>query len=207
MKKRSQFRKLILAVILFSLLAVTAVYTHQAFADSNPVIRLTLDNDSQFDFILYIFGKNYGNVYSMTVPPYSEGKLFIQPDSYDYYMEVCNYSTFGVFDLWTFQTIHAPICGAKAAGFSNKPHHIDVSRLLKPVWVKIRNMTGEDVGLYLRTQEDHHFLNLKAGEHLQVLLKKEPGVDYVYSFQACGGQLITGYYTPRQTPPLDLKCP
>jgi len=206
-KKRPQFEKIIVAIIFIAVLAGTAVFVRTALADSNNVIRLSLVNDSQFDFILYIYGKNHGHEYSITLPPYSDGKLFIQPDEYDYYMEVCNYSKFGQLDLWTFQTIHAPVCGGKAAGFTNKAHHIDVSQLVKPVWVTIRNMTGEDVEVYLRTQDDHHYLNLEAGEHLKVLLKKEPGIDYVYSFLACGDQLISGYYTPRQTPPLDLKCP
>ena len=207
MKNRSQIQKLIVAVVIVAVLAVSAIFASRALADTNPVVRLTMVNNSQFDFTLHITGQKYSYEYKMTLPPHSDGKLFIQPDEYDYYMEACNYSKFGELDLRTFQTIHVPVCGGKAAGFSNKPHHIDVSKLVKPVWVKIRNMTGQEVGLYLRTQEDHHFLTLKAGEHLKVLLKKEAGIDYVYSFLGCGDQLITGYYTPRQTPPLDLKCP
>ena len=207
MKNRSKFGKLFFITVVITMMVVTLVFVRQAAAESNSIIRLSLVNDSQFDFVLYIFGVNHGEEYEITVPPYSNGKLFIQPDAYDYYMEICNYSKSGQFDLFNFQTIHAPICGGKAEGFTHKPHHIDLSQIIKPVRVKIRNMTGEDVGVYLRTQIDHHFLNLKAGEHLEVLLRKEPGIDYVYSFFGCGDQLISGYYTPRQTPPLDLKCP
>ena len=207
MENKSRFRKLFFFLVIACVMVATIVFVRQATAESDQVIRLTLVNDSQFDFILYIYGKNHKQEYRATVAPYTTDKLFIEPDEYEYYMEVCNYSKLGQFDLWTFQTIHAPVCGGKAEGFTHKAHHIDVSQLIKPVRVTIRNMTGEDVELYLRTQEDHHFLNLVAGEHLQVLLKKEPGIDYVYSFLGCGDQLISGYYTPRQTPPLDLKCP
>lgn len=207
MKKRTHLRLVIFAIILVAVLGVSAIFAGNALADVKPIIRLGFVNNSQFDAILHIYGKNYGNEYSLVLPPYSEGKLFIKPDEYSYYMEACNYSKMGEMDLWTFQTIHVPVCGGKAVGYHNKPHHIDVSRLFKPVWVKIRNMTGETVELYLRRIDDHHFLTLEPGEHLELILWKEPGIDYVYSFQACGGKLITGYYTPRQTPPLDLKCP
>jgi hypothetical protein len=207
MNKRTRIRFAIFAIVLVAVLGVSAVFASSALADVKPIIRLTVVNSSQFDFSLYIFGENYGNEYTMNVPPYSQSKIFIKPDEYSYYMEACNYSKFGEMDLWVFQTLHVPVCGGKAAGYQNKSHHIDISKIFKPVRVKIRNMTGQAVELYLRTMDDHHFLTLEQGEHLEVILRKESGIDYVYSFLACGDQLITGYYTPRQTPPLDLVCP
>jgi hypothetical protein len=207
MKKRIQLRLFIFAIVFAAVLGVSAVFAGSALADVKPIISLAMINDSQFESILHIYGKNYGNHYSLILTPYSDSKLFIIPDEYTYTLKACNHTKTGELDLWTFQTIHVPVCGGKAVGFHNKPHHIDVSNLFKPVWVLIRNMTGEDVELYLRRIDDHHFLTLEAGEHLDIILWKEDGIDYVYSFVACGGKLITGYYTPRQTPPLDLKCP
>jgi len=207
MNKTTRIRIAVFAILLVAVLGATALFTRNAFAEETPVIRLTVINTSQFPFTLYIYGEGYGKEYSMKVPAYSDAKIFIQPDMYAYYMEACNYEKSGKMDLTVFQTLHIPVCGGKAAGYRNMSHHIDVSRLVKPVWVKIRNQTGEAVELYLRTQSDHHFLKLDSGEILELILRKEEGVQYVYSFLACGGQLVTGYYTPRQTPPLDLKCP
>jgi hypothetical protein len=207
MNRTTRIRIAVFAIFLVALMGATALVTRNAFAEEAPVIRLTVINTSQFPFTLYIYGEGHGKEYMMKVPAHSDDKIFIQPDMYAYYMEACNYEKNGTMDLTVFQTLHIPVCGGKAAGFRNKSHHIDVSRLVKPVWVKVRNKTGEAVELYLRTTEDHHFLKLESGEILELILKKEEGVQYAYSFLACGGQLITGYYTPRQTPPLDLKCP
>jgi len=207
MNTRTRIRFTIFAIVLVAVLGASAAFATTALADVKPIIRLTVVNTSQFDFYLNMYGENYGNEYTMNVPAYTQSKIFIKPDEYSYYMEACNYSKFGEMDLWTFQTLHVPVCGGKAAGYTHKAHHIDVSQIFKPVKVKIRNHTGQAVGLYLRTQDDHHFLNLEQGEHLEVILRKEAGIDYVYSFLACGNQLITGYYTPRVTPPLDLVCP
>jgi hypothetical protein len=122
-------------------------------------------------------------------------------------MEACNYSKFGTMDLSTFQTIHVPVCGGRAEGFKHKTHHIDVATLVKPVRVTIDNKTGENVGIYLRTLEDDHFLNFEPGESMELILRQEPGIQYVYSYVACGGQLISGYYYPLYRVPLELKCP
>jgi hypothetical protein len=207
MKKSARTRITVFAVLLVAIIGISVIFTTNVLADEKPIIRLTVVNTSQFPFTLYIYGDNKGNEYSIDVPAYTDGKLFIKPDIYSYYMEVCNYTKNGTMDLSVFQTLHIPVCGGKAAGYRNKSHHIDVSRFVKPVRSKVRNQTGQAVELYLRTQDDHHFLTLESGEILEVILKKEEGIQYVYSFLACGDQLITGYYTPRQTPPLDLKCP
>jgi hypothetical protein len=175
-------------------------------ADANKsIIRISVDNASQFPFSLYLYGD--AGEYSIKVPARSDGKIFIKPGEYYYYMEACNYTKFGNMDLSTFQTIHIPVCGGRAAGYKHKSHHIDVATIVKPVRIRVRNKTGDEVGVYLRTMDDHHFLNFKQGEIQEVILRKEPDTRYVYSFQACGGQLITGYYTPLVRIPLDLKCP
>jgi hypothetical protein len=207
MKKSSRIRITVFVVMLAVIIGASAIFTSNVLADEKSIIRLTVVNTSQFPFSLYIYGDSNGDEYSLDVPAYSDGKIFIKPDIYSYFMEACNYTKNGKMDLSVFQTLHVPVCGGKAVGFQNKSHHIDVSRIVKPVRAKVRNQTGQAIELYLRTQDDHHFLTLDSGEILEVVLKKEEGVQYVYSFLACDDQLITGYYTPRQTPPLDLKCP
>jgi len=207
MFKNSRFRFIVFAFLFAAIIAASVVFTSNVLADTKSVVKFKVENDSQFPFIIFMYGEEQGREYSMTVPAYSKDKVFVVPDTYSYLMEACNYAKNGTFDLSVFQTLHVPVCGGKAAGYRNKSHHIDVSRLVKPVRSKIRNQTGETVELYLRTVDDHHFLTLDAGEIMEVILKKEEGIQYVYSFVACDGQLVTGYYTPRVTPPLDLKCP
>ncbi len=205
MKKNARIRYTIFAVLLIAILGVSAALTTDALAETKPIIRITVLNTNQFDFYLYLYGA--GQEYTINVPAHTSGKTFIVPGEYSYYMEACNYTKYGKMDLSVFQTIHVPVCGGRAAGFRHKSHHIDVSTIMKPVRVTIRNKTGEDVGVYLRTMDDHHFLNFTRGEIIEVILKKEAGIQYVYSFQACGGQLVTGYYTPLVSLPFDLKCP
>jgi len=208
MKKKTRIRLAVFAVILFAVFGIAALSTSAVLAEgvTKSIVRLSVVNTSQFDFYIYLYGSG-GVEYTLSVPAGTDEKIFIQPGEYQYYMEACNYSKFGSMDLSTFQTIHVPVCGGRAAGFKHKPHHIDVSTIIKPIRIKVRNKTGDNVGVYLRTVDDHHFLNLVPGEVLEVFLRKEEGVQYVYSFQACGGKLITGYYTPLARIALDLKCP
>ena len=207
MFNNSRIRFIVFVLMFAAIIAASVVFTSNVLADTKDVVRFKVENDSQFPFIIFMYGEESGKEYSMTVPAYSKDKVFVVPDTYSYLMESCNYANQGTLDLSVFQTLHVPVCGGKAAGYRNKAHHIDASRFVKPVRSKIRNQTGETVELYLRTVDDHHFLNLDAGEIMEVILKKEEGIQYVYSFLACGDQLITGYYTPRVTPPLDLQCP
>jgi len=201
MKKKTRIR---LTVLLIFLMA--AIFTSSAMAGSTYVTRFTVFNNSQFPFYIYLYGAG-GTEYSLDVAAHSKGKLFINPGEYSYYMEACNYSKFGKFDLSTFQTLHVPVCGGRAEGYKHKTHHIDVATLIKPVRITINNKTGENVGLYLRTLDDHHFLNFTPGDSMELILLQETGVQYVYSFQACGGQLVSGYYTPLHRIPLNLECP
>jgi hypothetical protein len=205
MKKRTTIRLTAFVVLLIAIAGISAIFTTDALAETENVIRVTVLNSSQFDFYLYLYG--VGGEYTFDVPARSNAKFFINPGEYSYYMETCNYSTNGKMNLSVFQTIHVPVCGGRAAEKGTKFHHIDVSKIVKPVRVKVRNKTGENVGVYLRTMEDDHFLNLTRGEVIEVILRKEAGIQYVYSFLGCGGQLVAGYYTPLVRIPLDLKCP
>lgn len=203
MKMKTRIRLTVLTIILVAVLFASSAL---AADEAKSIIRLSVINSSQFDFYLYLYGSG-GEEYTLSVPAYTSGKAFIYPGEYSYYMEACNYSKFGTLDLSTFQTLHVPVCGGRAAGFKHKTHHIDVATLVKPVRIQVRNKTGENVGVYLRTQEDHHFLNFEPGEIIELILKKEEGTQYVYSFQACDGELVSGYYTPLNRIPLDLECP
>jgi len=198
-------RLVIFAIMLFALVGGLVLTTEAALADSKPsTIRLAFVNTSQFDFYLELYGQY---TYKILIPANTEGKLFIKRGYYDYYMEACNYAKTGVIDLTKFQTLHIPVCGGRAEGFKHKEHHIDIATYIKPIRITIHNKTGEEIGVYFRTQTDHHFLNFEIGEVKELIVLREEGVDYVYSFQACGGQLITGYYTPRVVPHLVLECP
>jgi hypothetical protein len=202
MKKITRIRLTVLAVILF---AVVFAGSAMAADSASSVVRLSVVNNSQFPFYLYLYGGGYE--YTLEVPAYTSDKEFVYPGEYSYYMEACNYSKFGTMDLSTFQTIHVPVCGGRAEGYKHASHHIDVATLVKPVRVTINNKTGENVGVYLRTLEDDHFLNFVPGESMELILRQEPGIQYVYSYLACGGQLISGYYYPLFRVPLELKCP
>jgi hypothetical protein len=205
MTRNARLRLTTFAVLLIAILGFSAAFTTDALAETKPVIRITVLNNSQFPFYLYLYGG--GEEFTLQVPARSSEKYFITPGEYSYYMEACNYSKFGKMDLSVFQTIHVPVCGGRAAQKASKFHHIDVSTIMKPVKVKVRNKTREDIGVYIRTIEDHHFLNLVKGEVIELILKKEEGIQYVYSFYACDGQLVVGYYSPLARWPLDLKCP
>lgn len=201
MKKTTRIRLIILILVL-----MTMIFTSTVLAGTTYVIRFTVVNNGQFPFHITLYGAG-GKEYSLNVAAYDTGKLFIDPGEYSYYMEACNYTKYGKFDLSTFQTLHVPVCGGRAEGYKHASHHIDLATILKPVRVTIDNETGENVGLYLRTLNDHHFLNFTPGESMELILRKEADIQYVYSFQACGGQLISGYYTPAFRIPLVLECP
>lgn len=204
MTRNARLRLTIFAVLLIAILG-SAAFATDALAGTKPDIRITILNNSQFSFYLYLYGG--GEEFTLRVPARSSEIYFITPGEYYYYMEACNYTKSGNMDLSVFQTIHIPVCGGRASQKASKFHHIDVSTIMKPVRVKVRNKTGENVGVYIRTIEDHHFLNLVKGEVTELILKKEEGIQYVYSFFACDGQLVVGYYSPLTRWPLDLKCP
>lgn len=204
MKQHVRIKLSVFITLIIAILGVSAIFATDALAEPS-IIRVSVVNTSQYDFYLYLYGG--GADYTFDVPANSTAKYFITPGVYSYFMEACNYSKSGTMDLSVFRTIHIPTCGGRASEYRSKFHHIDVSQIMKPVNVRVRNKTGEDVSVYLRTLDDHHFLNLTKGEMVELILRKEPGIQYVYSFLGCGGQLVAGYYTPLVRIPLDLKCP
>jgi hypothetical protein len=205
MKKIFRSRLVIFAIFLIAILGITVVFTESALAEKTGVVRLSVINRSQFEFSLDLYGPGS---YSLSVPAKSDGKVFVDRNEYSYVMEVCNYVKTGTINMNIWQKIHVPPCGGKGVA-RPKLHHIDTSKIVKPIRITVKNKTGEKVDVYLRTIDDHHFLKFETGEVKTVIVKKEDGVaqDYVYSFQGCGDGLITGYYTPRVTPPLILECP
>ena len=117
-------------------------------------------------------------------------------------MTTCNRTTSGTLNLNIFQTMHVPVCGGNAGTIGGKHHNIDVSDYLKIVKIKIRNKTHQDIRLYLRTLDYHHYLNLEPKEVTTLNVVRDR---YVYSDLACG-ELEAGYYEARVYIPLDLKC-
>jgi len=188
-------------VVLIALIVITAVPTAEAFAEiaKPPYVRLSIINESQFEFSISIYGPEY---HYITVPAGASDFILVKRDWYKFTMNACNYTETGTLNMNMEQTIHVPICGGRAFAPVYKPHHVDVADYIKPIKAKIRNKTGELVGIYIRTIDEHHFLNIDAGEIQYVILLKK---QYAYSYLACG-ELQVGYYTPFVSVPFDLTC-
>ena len=133
--------------------------------------------------------------------PDSKGYVIVPRGVYKFNLEACNHTSSGVLDLTMQQTMYAPVCGGKAVA-NPKPHKIDVAEYIKPVRVEIVNKTWEPVKLYLRTLENHYYLNLEPRETIYQIVPRDR---YVYSFVACD-DLEAGYYNARVYIPLELKC-
>jgi len=195
-------RKPFLTAVLIVLIAVLAVPATTALADDDekpPDVRLTIINESQFEFSIFLYGPEQ---HSISVPAQATYVTFVSREWYSFSMNACNFTEVGTLNMTMEQTIHVPICGGRAFAPVYRPHHVDVADYIKPLNLKIRNKTGSPVGLYIRTLDEHHFLNFDTGEiQYQILLKKQ----YVYSYYACG-QLYAGYYTPYVSIPFDLTC-
>lgn len=200
--QKSQVRLLVFAILLIALLSILAAPTDIAVADDAkpPFVRLTIINNSQFDFSLVLYGPDQ---YNFSIPAHSDGSWIVKRGMYSSVMRACNISKVGTLDMSIFQIIHVPVCGGNAGAKGDKHHHIDVADYIKPVKIKIRNKTSEPIGLYIRTLERHFFLNLEPNEIQYLILPKD---QYVYSYVVCE-QLVSGYYSPKVTPPFDLKCP
>ena len=166
MKKISRSRLVLFAVLLIAILGITAVYAESALAEKTGVVRLTVINQTQFEFSIDLYGPDS---YTITVPPKSDGKIFVDRNEYSYVMEVCNYVKTGTLNMNIWQKLYAPPCGGRALK-NQKLHHVDVSKIVKPVRITVRNKTGEDVAVYIRTQDDHHFLNFKTGSSGNLVL-------------------------------------
>lgn len=200
--QKIHIRLTVFAILLVAILAISSAPNNIALADDAkpPFVRLTVINKSQNEFSLILYGPDQ---YTISVPARSDGSWIVDRGMYSFVMRACNISKTGTLDMSIYQIIHVPICGGNAGAKGDKHHHIDVAEYIKPVKIKIRNKTFEPIGLYIRTLERHYFLNLEPREIQYLILPKD---QYVYSYVVCE-QLVSGYYTPKVSPPFDLKCP
>ncbi|MBC8333024.1 MAG: hypothetical protein H8E28_13670 [Anaerolineae bacterium] len=169
--------------------------------DQYPYITFTIINQSQFDFSLLLYGPNS---YDITVPPYSEVNYILDRGWYAFTMGSCNLSEVGTFDFTNDKTIHVPVCGGTAGEVDRSSQHIDSSDYIRPATIKIRNQTRQNVDVYLRTLEEHHFMQFGPKE-VQLLLIEDASQTFVYSYTACG-KLYTGYTRLFVHVPFDIKC-
>jgi len=198
MKKRTITRFAVFAILVVLGLAVSAGVAQAADNSLYAPVRLTVVNNSQFDFSLILFGPDQ---VSISVTPGQTGIKVVNRGIYSFTMRSCNYSKTGTMDLSIEQTIHVPVCGGDAGTVGDKHHHIDSSDYIKPIKVRVRNKTGEVIGFYLRTMENHFFFNFEPGVTYVIVPKDQ----YVYSYVACG-KLVTGTYLTSFVIPLDLRC-
>ncbi|MEN8173203.1 MAG: hypothetical protein ABFS03_10035 [Chloroflexota bacterium] len=194
-------RNTLWAAVLIALIAALAIPAAPALAEGGkpPTVRLTIINGSQFEFSIYLYGPEQRFI---SVPAHATYVTLVSRNWYSFTMTACNHTEPGTLDLNMEQTIHVPVCGGRAFAPVYRPHHVDVADYIKPIRVKIRNQTGSPVDVYIRTLDEHHFLNLDYGEIQLAFLNKQ---QYVYSYYACG-ELYAGYYTPFVSYPFDVKC-
>jgi hypothetical protein len=205
MKKNTTIRILVLLSILIALVGTVFLPNYGALADvsKSPIIRLTILNQSQHPFTLRLYsGNNYEVAYEVTVEQYSQAIMFIERGEYSFWMRACNHIKEGTFDLSMMYTLYVPVCGGNAGARGDKPHNIDVADYIKMVKVTIRNKTKEQIGVYVRTDENHYFLNLKPNETIYQIMPKDI---YRVSYVACGDLIVTEYKSLVNAP-LDLKC-
>ncbi len=201
MKKLTSVRVSVLFAILAVLIVLLALPGSNALAEDgkSPNVRFTIINYSQHPFSINLYGPEQ---FSYTVAPYSKKVSVVPRGTYSFTMEACNHTSSGKINLNIYQTMHVPVCGGTASPVGDKPHNVDTSDYIKMVRITIRNKTHEPVRLYLRTLENHYYLNLDPSEKTTLVVPRDR---YVYSFVACG-DLEAGYYEARVAIPLDLKC-
>ena len=195
------FRTTVRIAVLIALIITVTIPATDALAEiiKPPIVGLKIINESQFEFSISIYGPEY---HFFEVPAYSTLSATVSRDVYSFTMNACNHTKTGTLDMTMEQTIHVPICGGRAIVPGYKPHHIDVADYIKPIRIRLRNKTGAHAEIYIRTLDEHHFLNLNTGEVQDVILLKK---QYVYSYLACG-ELKVGYFTPFVSLPFDLTC-
>ncbi|HBY07289.1 MAG TPA: hypothetical protein DEH22_05700 [Chloroflexi bacterium] len=201
MKKLTLARVSIFLAIFVALLLVMALPGSNALADEgqSPNVRFTILNYSHQPFSINLYGSEQ---FSYTVAPYSKLVTIVPRGTYSFTMEACKHTSSGTINLNIYQTMHVPVCGGTAKPVGEKIHDIDTSDYIKMVRITIRNKTKEPVRLYLRTLDNHYYLNLLPRETTTLVVPRDR---YVYSFVACG-DLEAGYYEARVMIPLDLKC-
>jgi len=201
MKKLTPIRISIFVAVLAVLMIALALPGANAMAndyEQNPNVRFTVINYSQHPVSVSAYGPEY---FSVEVDPYSKGSVIVPRGVYKFNMEACNHTSSGVLNLNIFQTMYAPVCGGK--GVANpKNHKIDVADYIKPVRVEIINKTWEPIRLYLRTLDNHYYLNLDPRETIYQIVPRDR---YVFSYVACD-ELQSGYYNARAKISLDLRC-
>jgi hypothetical protein len=204
MKKTTLIRGLVfiaLAMVMVSLLALPGSEVSAGTGKSTNV-RFTIINHSHKPFTITIVGKES---FTFTVASNSKEAHIVPRDTYSFTMDACGHTSSGTINLNIYQIMHVPVCGGTAGAKGDKPHHVDTSDYIKPVRITIRNKTGDKVHLYLRTIENHYYLDLDpwgAGSVVQLIVPRDR---YVYSFYACNG-LEAGYYKARVNIPLNLVC-
>jgi len=201
MKKLTLIRLSVFVVALAIIMIVLALPSENALADYGkpPNVRFTVINYSQHQFTMNAYGPED---YTFEVGPYSKRIWVVPRGTYSFVMTACNHTSSGTLNLNIFQTMHVPVCGGNAGAKGEKHHNIDASDYIKMVRITIRNKTHEDVRLYLRTLDNHYYLNLEKYEETTLVVPRDR---YVYSFVACN-DLQAGYYEARVAIPLDLKC-
>lgn len=201
MKKLTPVRLSILLAIFTVLMIALALPGGEALAGDGkpPNVRFTIINYSQHPFSINLYGSEQ---FSYTVDPYSKKIAVVPRGTYSFTMEACNHTSSGTINLNIYQIMHVPVCGGTAKPVGEKPHNIDTSDYIKMVRITIRNKTHEPVRLYLRTLDNHYYLNLDPQEKTTLVVPRDR---YVYSFVACN-DLEAGYYEARVAVPLDLKC-
>ena len=201
MKKITPIRLTIFIAVLAVLMIALALPGNNALAyedEPNPNVRFTVINHSQHPVSVSANGPEY---FSIDVSPYSKGSVIVPRGTYTFNMEACNHTSSGVLNLNIFQTMYAPVCGGKGVAVP-KNHKIDVADYIKPVRVEIINKTWEPIRLYLRTLENHYYLNLDPKETIYQIVPRDR---YVFSYLACD-DLQSGYYNARAKISLQLRC-
>ncbi len=203
MKKRMHPRHLILGLLMLALLLALALPAPaQAQGEDFTWMLLTVTNESQFDYTLYLYG---GTNYTLVVPPKTTTQFFVDKGWYAYSQVACNLTTNGTFDFTsTHYTINVPICGAPPSKSWNASLYYDTATDIRPIRIKIRNKTRLPIELYVRTLTEHHFMTFDPLETQELLLDNQDET-YAYSYVACG-ELRSGYLLPRRGIPFDLEC-
>lgn len=201
MDSQSSKRIFAFTFVLLAFLIALAVplETASAAGEKPPYVRFTVINNSQFDFSISLFGTQN---YTISVPAHSQGFWIVDRGWYSFSMTSCNFTETGTINLTIPKTMHVPVCGGRALANVYKPYQVDVANFIKPIRVEVVNETFEEIGVYIRTLEKDHFLNLEPKGTQEVILRKQ---EYTFSYVACD-ELITGTFTPYVRRPFKLNC-
>ncbi len=211
MKKVILIRASIFVALAAVLVLLLALPGSEALAGTGKStnVRFTIVNYSHKPFTINLYGDEN---FTFTVAADSKEAHVVPRGTYKFTMNPCGYTSSGMLNLNIYQIMYVPVCGGAGVDKEDrlntkgeKTHSIYSSDYVKPVRITIRNKTGDKVHLYLRTIENHYYLDLDPwGENseIQIIVPRDR---YVYSFYACG-DLEAGYYDARTYIPLDLVC-